>query len=144
MSNEMRIGQVAAQAGVNVQTLRYYERRGLLEEPRRRPSGYRTYRPDAVRLVRFIKKAQDLGFTLREVQELLRLRQSRPRSRTQVRSMAEAKIRDIDEKTRRLRAIRKALSVLIDSCGCRHGALECPILEALDDEGTPRLRRAHA
>ncbi len=144
MSNEMRIGQVAAQAGVNVQTLRYYERRGLLEEPRRRSSGYRTYKPDAVRLVRFIKKAQDLGFTLREVHELLRLRQSRPRRRTQVRSMAEVKIRDIDEKTRRLRAIRKALSVLIDSCACRSGALECPILEALDDEGTPRLRRAHA
>ncbi len=144
MSNEMRIGQVAAQAGVNVQTLRYYERRGLLEEPERRSSGYRIYRPDAVRLVRFIKKAQDLGFTLREVQELLRLRQSRPRSRTQVRSMAEVKIRDIDEKTRRLRAIRKALSVLIDSCACRSGALECPILEALDDEETPRLRKAHA
>ena len=144
MSNEMRIGQVAAQAGVNVQTLRYYERRGLLEEPRRRSSGYRTYKPDAVRLVRFIKKAQDLGFTLREVHELLRLRQSRPRSRTQVRSMAEVKIRDIDEKTRRLQAIRKALSVLIDSCACRSGALECPILEAFDDEGTPRLRWAHA
>ncbi len=144
MSNEMRIGQVAAQVGVNVQTLRYYERRGLLAEPRRRPSGYRTYAPEAVRLVRFIKKSQDLGFTLREVQELLRLRDNRPKSRTQVRELAEAKIRDIDEKTRRLRAIRKALTVLTESCACRSGALECPILEALDDEGTPRLPRAHA
>ncbi len=102
MSNEMRIGEVAAQAGVNVQTLRYYERRGLLEEPERRPSGYRTYAPEAVHLVRFIKKAQGLGFTLREVQELLRLRESRPRNGAQVRRLAETKIQDIDMKIRRL------------------------------------------
>jgi Hg(II)-responsive transcriptional regulator len=144
MGNGMRIGEVAAQAGVNVQTLRYYERRGLLEEPERRPSGYRVYAPEAVRLVRFIKKAQDLGFTLREVQALLRLRENRPRNRTRVRELAEAKIRDIDEKTRRLRAIRKALTVLTESCACRGSALECPILEALDDEGSQRPRKAHA
>ena len=143
MSNALRIGEVAAQAGVNVQTLRYYERRGLLEEPERRPSGYRTYAPEAVRLVRFIKRAQDLGFTLKEVHELLRLRESQPRSRTKVRELAEAKIRDIDEKTRHLRAIRKALTVLTDSCACRGSALECPILEALDDEGSKRTRKAH-
>ena len=143
MSNALRIGEVAAQAGVNVQTLRYYERRGLLEEPERRPSGYRTYAPEAVRLVRFIKRAQDLGFTLKEVHELLRLRESQPRSRTKVRELAEAKIRDIDEKTRHLRAIRKALTVLTDSCACRGSALECPILEALNDEGSKRTRKAH-
>lgn len=144
MSKAMRIGEVAAQAGVNVQTLRYYERRGLLEEPERRPSGYRTYAPEAVRLVRFIKRAQDLGFTLKEVHELLRLRESQPRSRAQVRELAEAKIRDIDEKTRHLRAIRKALTVLTESCACRGSALECPILEALDDEGPKRTRKAHS
>lgn len=142
MSQEtFRIGEVATQAGVNVQTLRYYERRGLLEEPHRRPSGYRTYTPEAIRVVRFIKKAQELGFTLREVEELLRLRENRPKSRAKVRSIAQAKIRDIDEKTRRLRAIRKALTVLIDSCACRGEPLECPILEALDNGGEGERRR---
>ena len=140
MSQEtLRIGEVAAQAGVNIQTLRYYERRGLLEEPERRPSGYRTYQPGAVRVVRFIKKSQDLGFTLQEVEELLRLREN-SRNRTEVRALALAKIRDIDEKTRRLRAIRKALDVLVDSCSCRGERMECPILEALEDD-TPRRKR---
>ncbi len=118
MSQEtLRIGEVAAQAEVNIQTLRYYERRGLLKEPERRPSG-RTYPPEAVRVVRFIKKSQDLGFTLREVEELLRLREARSGSRAEVQAIALAKIRDIDEKTHRLRAIRKALNVLVDSCSC--------------------------
>ncbi len=142
MSQEtIRIGEVAERAGVNVQTLRYYERRGLLKNPRRLPSGYRTYSPEAVRVVRFIKNAQELGFTLHEIQDLLRLREARPRNRAKVRAMALGKIRDIEEKTRRLRAIRKALGVLVDSCDCRSKPLECPILEALDDE-TPQKRRA--
>ena len=102
----IRIGQVAERAGVNVQTLRYYERRGLLAKPRRLPSGYRTYSPEAVRVVRFIKNAQELGFTLHEIQELIRLREARPRSRAKVRAMALVKIEDVDEKTRRLWAIR--------------------------------------
>jgi len=89
-SGAIRIGEVAARAGVNVQTLRYYERRGLLKPPARRPSGYREYSPDAVRVVRFIKRAQQLGFTLDETGELLRLRT--------------------------LRAMRRALQVLVDSC----------------------------
>jgi MerR family transcriptional regulator, mercuric resistance operon regulatory protein len=129
----LRIGEVAARAGVNVQTLRYYERRGLLEEPDRRPSGYRTYPPDAVRVVRFIKRAQDLGFTLREVEELLRLREQRPARRAQVRALALAKIADIDRKTRGLQAMRESLTVLVDSCACRSRRLECPILEALEE-----------
>jgi len=138
----MKIGEVAAQAGVNIQTLRYYERRGLLEEPMHLPSGYRLYAPEVVRLVRFIKRAQDLGFTLKEIEELTRLRESRTRSRTEVLELAQAKIRDIDEKTRHLRAIRKALTVLTESCACRGSSLECPILEALDDESCNRERPA--
>ena len=142
MSQEtIRIGEVAERAGVNVQTLRYYERRGLLKKPKRLPSGYRTYSPEAVRVVRFIKNAQELGFTLHEIQELIHLREARPRNRAKVRAMALAKIQDVDEKTRRLQAIRRALGVLIDSCACRSKPLECPILEALDDE-TPQKRKA--
>ncbi len=72
----LKTGEVAARAGVNIQTLRYYERRGLIQEPTRRASGYREYPQDAVRVIRFIKRAQDLGFTLTEIEELLRMRRS--------------------------------------------------------------------
>ena len=144
MSQEtIRIGEVAARAGVNVQTLRYYERRGLLKNPKRLPSGYRIYSPEAVRVVRFIKNAQELGFTLQEIQDLLRLREAQPRNRAKVRAMAFGKIQDVEEKTRRLRAIRKALGVLVDSCACRSKPLECPILEALDDETAKKKRALH-
>jgi len=88
----LRTGEVAAQAGVNVQTLRYYERRGLLKEPERRPSGYREYSPDAVLLIRFIKRAQELGFTLAEIEDLLRLRNDHSARCSEVRAAAQAKI----------------------------------------------------
>lgn len=129
----MRIGQVAAEAGVPIDTLRYYEKRGLLDEPERRPSGYREYPPDTVRLIRFIKRAQDLGFTLEEIEALLRLRGAKGRSRAAARALAAAKVAAIDEKIRRLQAIREALGVLLKSCECARGEPECPILEALDD-----------
>lgn len=136
----LRIGEVAAGAGVNVQTLRYYERLGLLKPPARRPSGYREYSPEAVRIVRFIKRAQELGFTLTEIEELLRLREDRRASRAQARAAASAKIADIDRKTRSLRAMRRALQVLVDSCRREGSTRECPILEAFE-EGRPRDRR---
>lgn len=132
-AERLRIGAVAARAGVNVQTLRYYERRGLLREPSRTTSGYREYLDETVLIVRFIKRAQDLGFTLAEVQDLLRLRESRTRAPREVRVVAEAKIRDIEEKVRRLRSMLRALGKLVESCKCKGSQLECPILEALDD-----------
>lgn len=131
----MRIGDVAARAGVNRQTLRYYERRGILGEPKRSRAGYREYPTDTVRLIRFIKRAQELGFTLDEIEELIALRQTSPRRRAKVRDLALAKVRDIDEKLARLQSMRSALSVLVDGCACGAEALACPILEALDDEG---------
>ena len=127
----IRTGEVAARAGVNIQTLRYYERRGLLKEPPRRPSGFRKYPEEAVRVVRFIKHAQELGFTLREIDELLRLRQDRDRTCAQVRRAAEAKIADIDFKLSRLAAVRSALDVLVQSCRNKR-ARQCPLIEALD------------
>lgn len=131
----LRTGEVAARAGVNIQTLRYYERRGLLEEPERRASGYREYPPDAVRLIRFIKRAQELGFTLREIEDLLRLRSDQKASCSEVRAAARAKIEDIEQKIRSLRAMKRALGVLVRSCTSDGSVRECPILEALDDRG---------
>lgn len=129
----LRIGEVAGRAGVNIQTLRYYERRGLLEAPERTASGYREYPSETVRLIRFIKRAQDLGFTLKEVEELVALRDAKGRKRSEVRSLAEAKMRDIDKKLAQLQAMRSALYTLVESCACRDGRPSCPILEALDD-----------
>lgn len=135
----LRTGEVAAQAGVNVQTLRYYERRGLLKEPVRRASGYREYPADAVRLIRFIKRAQELGFTLTEVEDLLRLRDDQESACAEVRSAAEAKIEDIERKIWHLRAMKRALGVLVASCATEGSPRHCPILEALD-EGKERRR----
>jgi Hg(II)-responsive transcriptional regulator len=128
----MRIGEVAEQAGVNIQTLRYYERRGLLPEPQRGGAGYRVYESDTVRLVRFIKRAQELGFTLREIEDLIELRES-PRRGAEVRAVAAAKVEDIGRRIRQLKAMRKALGGLVEACDCEGGTLTCPIIEALDD-----------
>lgn len=132
-ATKLTIGDVASRAGVNIQTLRYYERRGILGRPRRSASGYRQYPPDTVRLIRFIKRAQDLGFTLEEIEELITLRQSSTRKRDAARVLAAKKMRDIDEKLARLQAMRSALYTLIDDCECGRETLVCPILEALEE-----------
>jgi DNA-binding transcriptional MerR regulator len=135
----MRIGEVAAHAGVNVRTLRYYERRALLDMPARATSGYRDYRPDVVRRVRFIRRAKELGFTLREVAELLTLRDlpspraARASGPDDARTLAVAKIADLDRRIRHLSAMREALRTLAESCACDHGAPTCAILEAIEE-----------
>jgi Hg(II)-responsive transcriptional regulator len=132
----MRTSEVAAAADVNVQTLRYYERRGLLPEPARRGARYRDYDDGAIRRVRFIKRAQELGFSLDEIRELLELRERRG-SAADVRQVAVVKIADIDGRMRRLAAMRGALTTLVDACECKSAPRECPIIEALDDEPRP-------
>jgi Hg(II)-responsive transcriptional regulator len=129
----LRTRQVADAAGVNVETLRYYERRGILRGPRRDRSGYRQYAPDAVDLVRFVKHAQALGFTLDEVKDLLALRRPRAGRCDAVRHAAEEKVNQIDEKVRRLLAMRTALETLIASCRAIASALDCPLIESLTD-----------
>jgi len=129
----LKIGEVADRGGVNLQTIRYYEREGLLPEPPRLASGYRMFPEDAVRRVRFIKRAQELGFTLKEIKELLALRQiDQERGSAEVRTLAQEKIADIEQKIRTLQAMKKVLRRLTDRCpGC--GPIsECPILESLD------------
>jgi Hg(II)-responsive transcriptional regulator len=130
----LKVGEVAKRAGVNLQTIHYYERRGLLPKPPRTESNYRTYPDEAVLRVRFIKRAQELGFTLKEIKELLSLRAA-PRTRcADVRNRAEAKVQDIDDKVKTLRAMRKALTKLIGECSGKGPVTQCPILEALDLE----------
>jgi|SRR6516165_11000549 DNA-binding transcriptional MerR regulator len=135
-------GDVAREAGVNIQTLRYYERRGLLLAPQRSEGGHRQYLAESVRLIRFVKRAQDLGFTLSEVEELLALRSGRGQECFRVQGLALAKLADVDMKIGRLRAIRKSISTLVKSCATRGDAPDCPIIEALGDEPVPPRRRA--
>lgn len=128
----MRIGELAAAAAVNVQTLRYYERLGLLPQPARRSSGYRVYDPESVRRVRFIKRAQDLGFTLGEIADLLALRERSVSACEQVEARAAATLRRIDEKVRDLESMKGALSEYVTTCQRRQPLGECPLLRALD------------
>ena len=130
----LTIGQVAKSARVNVETVRYYERRGLLPEPPRRPSGYRSYTPDVVRRIQFIRHAQQLGFSLEEVGNLLRLRVDPETSCREVRQRADAKIADIERKIDDLRNMRQALATLAETCSGDGPISECPFLDALDEQ----------
>ncbi|HWP43305.1 MAG TPA: MerR family transcriptional regulator [Blastocatellia bacterium] len=132
----LRIGEVAAQSGVSIQTLRYYERRGLLRKPARRPSGYRDYSPDVVQHVRLIKWAQRLGFTLEEIKDLVPLFETRAHDRAAgLRKRARSKIGDIDEKIRDLERMRNSLQALAE-CSCNG---RCPIIAAvLGESATAR------
>ena len=128
----MRIGEIAAKAEVSVQTIRFYERRGLLRKTRRLRSGYRDYAPDAVNLVRTIKHYKELGFTLKEIQELFRLMASEHPSTRDFRGRLEAKVTGLDQKIAALLAIRNQLSGCLNDCECKNGT-PCRELTVLAD-----------
>lgn len=128
----LTIGQLAKQAHVNIETIRYYERRGLIPEPPRRESGYRQYASDTIGRIEFIKRAQELGFALKEIQELLSLRVDPGTTSADIKRRAEAKLADIDTKLRDLKRIKTALMKLTAACRGRGPTSECPILDALE------------
>lgn len=132
--NHLTIGQVAKEGGVNLETVRYYERRRLLPRPPRTVSGYRAFSGDAVRRIRFIKRAQALGFSLREIEELIALRARPGRSCASVQARAKAKIADIEAKLRTLTAMRRALTLLVAACDGGATVGDCPILDSFDSE----------
>jgi MerR family mercuric resistance operon transcriptional regulator len=129
--NAMTIGKLAAEAGVGVETVRFYEREKLIDQPRRPPSGFRTYDAGAVQRITFIRQAQDLGFSLGEIRELLALRIDPRTSCADVKARAESKIRDVDEKINALRRMRSALIEITKNCSGEGPTSDCPILEAL-------------
>lgn len=128
---------MAARAAVNVQTLRYYERRGLVAEPGRSAGGYRAYPPEAVHRVRFIKRAQDIGFTLAEVEALLELADGAPDSCDGVRALATEKIIEVDRRIADLRVLRDGLTRLVATCDLPRAGRECPILRDLHPPISP-------
>lgn len=137
----LRSGQLAREAGVHVETLRFYEKRGLLPVPPRRLSGYREYPEDAVNVVRFIQRAQALGFSLQETRELLDLREVPRATCGDVVNLAGHKIQQIDDKLRDLRRMRRALSRLLRECTGNAPISRCAIIESLArGERLPRRR----
>ncbi|HSE42999.1 MAG TPA: MerR family transcriptional regulator [Acidobacteriota bacterium] len=132
---DLTVGKLAKKAGVNLQTVRYYEKRKLIPPAKRTPSGYRLYSPDVVRRILFIKRAQELGFSLREIHELLNLRRTSSNTCLQVRQRAELKIHEIEKKIDSLKRVKTAQSQLRAQCNdniSRNSSSECPLLDALE------------
>jgi len=129
VTSELSIGRLAAEAGVNVETIRYYQRRGLLEEPQKPLNGQRRYPAELTKRVRFIKRAQVLGFTLEEIAGLLQLEEANACAET--RELAGRKLQIIESKLADLTAMRKALAKLVRQCDSPGGNLGCPIIHAL-------------
>ncbi len=127
----MRSGEVAAQAGVNVQTLRYYERRGLVPEPPRASSGYRRYPSSVVATIRFVKRAQDLGFTLDEIADLLHLAEGGPQECEPARALAEARMVELEQRIRDLRRMHDSLVESVATCDRPRADRRCPLLHTL-------------
>ena len=129
---ELRTGELAKRAGVNVESLRFYERKGLLPEPPRRPSGYRRYPLDALARVRFIKRAQELGFSLAEIRELLVIGTGPCGTCGEVKQHVEAKIDAVQQKIADLQRIERALHDLAERCPEHASSDQCPILRSLE------------
>jgi Hg(II)-responsive transcriptional regulator len=127
----MRTSELAGRAGVNAETLRYYERRGLLTEPPRTPGGYRDYPPTTVELLRFIKRAQQLGFTLDEVEELLHLDSGGPDSCEAARALAERRRADLQARIRDLQRMHDSLAELVSTCDLPRADRRCALLDAI-------------
>ncbi len=130
--NRLTVGRLARDAGVNPETVRYYERQGLVSPAARTESGYRIYQQESVRRIRFIKRAQELGFSLHEIKELLSLRVDSDATASDVRVRAQAKLVSIEEKIQHLQDIQQSLTQLIESCHGAGPAADCPLLENLD------------
>jgi MerR family mercuric resistance operon transcriptional regulator len=129
MAKELTIGKLADATNVNVETIRYYQRRGLLDEPPKPLGGHRLYAPEQIKRVRFIKRAQALGFTLEEVGALLVLDAASCCNET--RMLAVRKLGIIELKMADLAAMRQALSGLVQQCDAGDGHVTCPIIDLL-------------
>jgi MerR family mercuric resistance operon transcriptional regulator len=127
------IGQLAKETGTNIETIRYYERRGLIAEPPRRESGYREFSPEYVKRIRFIKRAQALGFTLKEISGLLALADKSPACKD-IRTFAEEKVKDIEARIHDLEKIKNVLHDLIKQCLSNKSPSGCPIIESISHE----------
>lgn len=140
----MKIGEVAALAGVPVATVRYYERRGLIADAERTPSGYRQYDADAARRLRFIKHAQELGFSLEDIQQILALRSDDPAACARIEALTRDKVRAVRERLVELERLEHTLQDLVGACERHASSAPCPVLAALSDDSDVLVSRRRA
>ena len=133
MNHKMTIGKLAQSTGARIDTIRYYELRGLLEEPERTDSGYRLYGPEAVTRLRFIKSAQVVGFTLEEIRQLLGIRVDDESSCDQASALAETKVVELKKRITEMQQMTEVLQELLSNCSQRKNASPCPILSAFEE-----------
>ncbi len=131
------IGQVAKQSGVTVETIRYYEKEGLLEKPDRKESGYREYKIEAIIRLSFIQQAKKLGFSLKEIGELLSIKSDKNNLCNEVKQLAQDKLDGVECKIKMLQRMRKSLKKLINVCPGQAPISDCPILESISVQGRP-------
>jgi DNA-binding transcriptional MerR regulator len=135
---EMRIGEVATKAGVNVQTIRFYERCGLIKPPRRLTSGYRDYPSGTVKIISFIKRNQKVGFTLNEISQMLKAMATGSPGSLNRKSDIQKRIRALDEHIQALKTTRAELAACLETCVCRDGESPCPVSKSLVEALTQR------
>jgi Hg(II)-responsive transcriptional regulator len=133
MMKNYTIGQLANKVGVNIQTIRFYERKGILPKPDRKPSGYRVFNEEDVKRLSFIHMSKRHGFSLQEIKELLDLRIDSKISCEEVRALAEKKVEIMDAKIKELQSMKGALQKLVVTCKDRKYSSDCPILEAFEE-----------
>jgi Hg(II)-responsive transcriptional regulator len=135
----LTIGKIAERAGIGIETVRFYEREGLIEKPTRSASGYRQFDEEVIKRLNFISRAKELGFTLKEIRELLSLKVDPNMCCEDVKNRADTKIADIESKIATLRKMKKALVQLSKDCGEIELTDECPILKTLDGHHSKRV-----
>jgi DNA-binding transcriptional MerR regulator len=133
----MKIGEIAKRSGISIETIRYYEREGLLLEPERRPSGYRQFDESTVERLEYIRRAKDLGFTLAEIRDLLELSFAAHVGCNHIRPRAEAKVVDIERKIRSLQQMKRSLEKIIRHCRAKNSADDCPLLHKPKPKTSP-------
>lgn len=124
----MKIGEIAKRSGIGIETIRFYEREGLLLEPERRPSGYRQYDQSTVERLEYIRRAKELGFTLAEIRELLELSFAAHAGCDHIRQRAEAKVADIEDKIRSLQQMKRSLGKIVQRCRTKNSTEDCPLV----------------
>jgi len=134
------IGQVARRIGIGIETIRFYEGRGMIDEPARKESGYRQYDDAAVARLAFIQQAKTLGFSLGEIGELLSLKSRPGATSREIKLMAKGKLADIEQKIKMLQQMRRTLKTLVEKCPGEGALGECPILQALDSRDLRNAR----
>ena len=139
--NFLTIGQVAQKTGLGIETIRFYERKGLIDEPSRKESGYRQYDMGIIDRLLFIQQAKSLGFTLAEINELLSLKLKPETSSKAVRKIAEDRLADIEDRIKKLKRMQNTLKKLVRECSGQGPVHECPILEALDSPGVKNRKK---